>query len=239
MGQSLCQEVNVAKAICDFVPVDKSEKLGIKEGKEAIEYGVAGVPVVCEEKVIQVRDYGVVGAPVDSEDKHTYDSFASRIVFLDVDGVLNSKKTRRLRFREDYAVMGLDDAPSPEMVDNLVYIVEQTCAEIVLSSTWRLLQNKCDEIEQVLGARGLKLRGLTPDHKQDGGTGSRVDEIFAWLMDNKLDGDKVEAWVALDDLDLRGMDDRLQAANFVRTMDSVGLTRKHAEEAVRKLLAQC
>ena len=57
-----------------------------------------------------------------------------KVIFLDVDGVLNTKysKSRCGRF------IGIDK----DKVAQLKRIVDETDAEIVLSSTWRLGYNK-------------------------------------------------------------------------------------------------
>ena len=62
-----------------------------------------------------------------------------------------------------------------------------------------------------------------------------MDEILQWMQQPEL---AVEAWIALDDMNLMKMNSKLDAAHFVRTDDAVGLTRDKAEEAITKLLAQ-
>ena len=144
------------------------------------------------------------------------------LLFLDVDGVLNSQATR-----EDG-----DHLPAPMLLDNLARIVECTGTQIVLSSTWREREHTLRAVELALASRQLTLLSSTPDLTT---TGDRVDEILQWMQQPEL---AVEAWIALDDMNLMKMNSKLDAAHFVRTDDAVGLTRDKAEEAITKLLAQ-
>jgi len=52
-----------------------------------------------------------------------------KIIFLDIDGVLNVIP----QGRDKYGMIF-----HPEFVENLKYIIEQTNAKIVISSSWRI-----------------------------------------------------------------------------------------------------
>ena len=71
-----------------------------------------------------------------------------RLLFLDVDGVLNSSESRArnydARASQGGEPAGLDgiDAPDGAMCDFLADIVRRTGARVVLSSTWRLEPHK-------------------------------------------------------------------------------------------------
>jgi hypothetical protein len=154
---------------------------------------------------------------------------AAPVVFLDIDGVLNSCESRATG----------DHDLAPPLVAHLEYLVTATAAEIVLSSTWRLEPLLEQQVRETLAWRGMELRGKTPDMESTG-LGDRVDEIFAWLAEHRggAAAGAAHCFVAIDDLALSAMNPKLAEQHFVRTSDSVGLTREGAEEAVRKLRRQ-
>lgn len=162
------------------------------------------------------------------------DSFGSRlgqnsVVFLDIDGVMNSRETRNAE-SGDCDIHGM---PADAMLDRLARIVQATGAAIVLSSTWRIAEHTRKAAEVSLATRNLSIVGCTPDLEAPC-QGDRVDEIIAWLRG----ATHVDSWVAIDDMDLLAMNSRLDDAHFVRTSDLVGLTDEKAEEATRKLQKQ-
>jgi len=149
------------------------------------------------------------------------------LLFLDVDGVLNSQVTRTIGDDGTWS-----DAPAPELLGRVRLIVDRTGAEVVLSSTWRLEEAKRREVEEALEAQGVRIVGATPDHTV---FGDRVDEIMAWLQASRA---LACPWVAIDDMDLVAMNEQLEERHFVRTDDAVGLTSEKAAEAVEKLLGR-
>uniref|UniRef100_A0A7S4B6R3 Uncharacterized protein n=1 Tax=Chrysotila carterae TaxID=13221 RepID=A0A7S4B6R3_CHRCT len=78
------------------------------------------------------------------------------VVFLDVDGVLNSRATRE----------NGDHDPHPALVAELARLVNECHAHVVLSSTWRL---ETKNFERVSGAL------------QDGLTGPKANEAILKL----------------------------------------------------------
>jgi hypothetical protein len=146
------------------------------------------------------------------------------LLFLDIDGVLNSQQTRE----------GGDHMPAEALLDTLARVVHAASACIVLSSTWRLEEHTNRAVQLALACHQLRLIGSTPDLAI---YGDRVDEILSWIRTHPEH--RVRAWVALDDMDLTAMNPKLDAAHFVRTDDTVGLTDQKADEAIRKLAAQC
>jgi len=151
------------------------------------------------------------------------DNLAAPIIFCDVDGVLNSRASR-----EDG-----DHMPTAEHLSNLVHAA-QGCT-LVLSSTWRLDPVLAVPLAAVLESVGLRVYSKTPDLEATS-SGDRVDEILLWLREHRAES---LPWVAIDDLDLLAMNPRLVPRNFVRTRDSVGLTRANAEEAISAIRSQC
>jgi len=162
-----------------------------------------------------------------------------KVVFLDVDGVLNCKKSRKMRFDAESGIMLLNDLPAAELMDNLMMLVEQTQCDIVLSSTWRLKGDKIEELRCAFEEKGLTIVGVTPDLSGSKGS-TRVDEILSWLEDECMDATRTptKAWLAIDDMDLQRGNDGLKDINFVHTDNVDGLTFSKAEEAVNKLNEQ-
>merc|ERR1712232_1351935 len=128
----------------------------------------------------------------------------------------------------------MDDAPKPDMIDQIKFIVDQTQSRIILSSTWRLEEKKKNELERALLQKDLTVKGSTPDLAKTK-SGDRVDEIMLWLEMRSAADQSVDAYIVIDDLNLSAMNDRLKETHFVRIDDKVGITRENAEEAVAKL----
>lgn len=149
-----------------------------------------------------------------------------KVIFLDIDGVLNSNRYDRERSPDD--TNNIDETRLPL----LQRIVEQTNARIVLSSSWRKHwdadESLCDEtgkgLNQVFARYGLTIFGKTPVISP----GDRDKEVRAWLSAH--DGD-VEAFVIIDDI-LTGWGDL--SDQLVRTSPRIGrgLENEHVEQAI-------
>ena len=118
-----------------------------------------------------------------------------KVVFLDIDGVLNEEKSRS----RCCGYLGIDD----KKVENLALIIKKTNAAIVLISTWKDDWRKTDKAHQGIMAnyldRKLKKQGLavldkTKSIDENGFHFSRGEGILQYLADNK-----VEKYVILDD----------------------------------------
>lgn len=103
-----------------------------------------------------------------------------KIIFLDVDGVLNTTKSGITRYPVNRPRLRL-----------LKQIVDMTGAEIVLSSTWRRFPDHLQALEKRLSYRGLKIASVTP-YLQNCPRGL---EIQTWLDANP----DVLRYVILDD----------------------------------------
>lgn len=157
------------------------------------------------------------------------------IVFLDVDGVLNSAKWRRMgRPGEHPEARGIDPV-AVAMLEPLVV----TGARFVLSSTWR---SKFDgpgmtKVLSTLGFTGkvIDRTPLDPDVRTQSGlivtTQTRGEQVAAWLAANSGCG----PFVILDDEGDRGwwgaVYDRVLLADF-----EVGLTADLVARAIDLLL---
>ena len=157
-----------------------------------------------------------------------------KIVFLDIDGVLNSMDY----FGRTKDCKGYTEI-NPEKVKLLKEIVDRTGAEIVLSSTWRDLGKRKNEPEHrmytyltdTLKEYGMEIIDHTPYIGHD-----RPKEIRAWL-DNQQDKDI--QFVSLDDdfqeqkYDEVGIGDCIVRTSFYEKYG--GLRREHVEKAVEIL----
>jgi hypothetical protein len=147
-----------------------------------------------------------------------------RILFLDVDGVLNSTRTQLAfgGYPHDFSErdMGRFDPVALALVRKLCDI---TGAVVVLSTTWRL-NFTLEEVEQGLE---LPIVGATPDL---GGDYCRADEIAMWLATAK----GVTHYAIVDDLALDFEDPR-HALRFVQTNEDYGLSVANYRQLFRLL----
>lgn len=163
-----------------------------------------------------------------------------KIIFLDIDGVLNVIGQGRDEFGQCF---------HKHFEDNLRWIIEETGAKIVISSTWRM--SGLSEMQRMWKHRNLagEVIDITPTEVDvvERGTCEFYDqvdrgfEIQQWIDDNN-----VKCYCIIDD-----DNDMLpsQKKNFVRTANNqdhpdcidigYGLTRKCAERVVEILNKTC
>lgn len=130
-----------------------------------------------------------------------------KVIFLDIDGVLNSYRSCTA-----YGAYPSDNTSAEkfdEIAINLIRVACKKCnAEIILSSTWR-----CDENwENLAQTLDLPIVDKTPDNITL--SGSRTLEIEKWLQDNV-----VFEYVIVDDT-------FVNLENFVQTDPEEGLSYK-------------
>ena len=153
-----------------------------------------------------------------------------KILFLDIDGVLNSARydaERRAR-----AMGNVDETRLPL----LRRIVEETGALIVLSTSWRVYWDsdpaRCApewvDIGDLFSAYGLEIYDKTPSYPGN----NRDCEVRDWLIDRK---EAVKSFVILDDMSFGWGDlaDRLVRTSYHRGR---GLGEEHVERAIRLLM---
>lgn len=149
-----------------------------------------------------------------------------KIIFLDIDGVLNSSDYRQ-RMGMDYFSQVIDRRKMPL----LKHIVEETGAEVVLSSTWRKFwnpgENQLDPagqyIHDIFREYGLWIHSKTDVLERAG----RNEEIQAWLARYPY----VDGYVILDDKDF-GWSDALRA-HFVQTdLNGDGLEESQVQRII-------
>lgn len=152
-----------------------------------------------------------------------------KVIFLDVDGVLNSQS---LFERCGEELVPIDE----ENIQYLKAIVDATNAKIVLSSSWRYgwaehsdgVQDWCRLLVDTLQKYQLKIL----DKTEYLSNGRREDEIKDWLEHST---EPVETFVILDDGDYdwyrHGYDKYLVKTDFC----TGGLRQRHAEQAIHIL----
>lgn len=107
-----------------------------------------------------------------------------RIIFLDIDGVLNCELFYKHRTVKSSSIIEYpDNQICKERVSWLNELCESTGAKVVLSSTWRHSGlNYCREVLQRNGAT-FEIIDITPDLRGD--CSVRGNEIYKWIQDNE------------------------------------------------------
>lgn len=140
-----------------------------------------------------------------------------KVIFLDVDGVLNSAQ-------DGYSIRLRTDSH----LKLLQRIVKKTGAKIVLSSSWRIgftpaSRNLLARFKEY----GLELMDCTPELPAS----CRGDEIRQWLTDNVYNYD-IENFVILDDeANMAEFTDK----NLVQTDTNIGLQKQDTVECIKML----
>lgn len=158
-----------------------------------------------------------------------------KVIFLDVDGVLNCIGWLKKHEGESYDQNSIDSSK----VELLAEIIDRTGAKVVLSSTWRHIRGHdenprypmFDYLVDTLRKCDIEIMDYTPLINDD-----RPKEIRAWLNDAPFE---IESFVSLDD-DFREKDYQKQGIfrRLIHTtywdMDG-GLKQEHVERAVKLL----
>lgn len=141
-----------------------------------------------------------------------------KVIFLDVDGVLNDAYTKRLT-KAGFTFVDKDK------ILLLKHIVDKTGAKVVLSSDWRYDENDpdLDELQIELSKFGIFIFDFTPIHTSN----YRGSEIQEWLYNHP----NVLNFVILDDRN--DMEPNMEY--LVQTSFDRGLTAELAAEAIQIL----
>ena len=143
-----------------------------------------------------------------------------KIIFLDIDGVLVPQKRQHDTQAEWY---GNKAYPfDRDCVNLLNEILEQTSAEIVLTSNWQFEFTDTEMIEKIFRFNGV---AKTPIDYSGGYGNDKPSDIANFINENEI-----ETFVILDDLDLSELGD-----NFVQIDPMYGLTENDADTAVKLL----
>ena len=164
-----------------------------------------------------------------------------KIIFLDIDGVLNSVNGMMKKGKDDF----WNDNPTEESIHWLNKIIEHTKAKVVISSTWR--QNVCSTMMwRFLALLGFKGEVIDNTPRLQGC--KRGTEIQAWLSvyqdkletygansnwNTRADG-PIESFVILDD----DSDMSHLMKHLVKCDTKFGLTENEALKAIEHLNAK-
>jgi hypothetical protein len=140
-----------------------------------------------------------------------------KVIFLDIDGVMNCQEEMLAMLKQNPKNRSDVSLPSPTKCKLLKQLVDETGAEIVLSSSWRLSLTAIQNIIDIFRPYGLRLDGFTqecvsqikfkgtkyenikPKHTHKGWEGSYIEdrgaEIAYWLLRHP----EVTNFVILDD----------------------------------------
>lgn len=153
-----------------------------------------------------------------------------RLIFLDIDGVLNSQQWMMRQPKTCNFLREVDR----DAVALLTELVQRTGANIVVSSSWRIIHS-LSNIRGVLHTAGfphpvpiIAKTPRLPSRDHEGRRLYRGDEIQAWLDAYK---EPIESFVILDD----DSDMAHLAPRLVQTSNLWGLEREHVERAVALL----
>lgn len=145
-----------------------------------------------------------------------------KILFLDIDGVLNSKDYAQ-KLDHPMVINGNGEFPDidPEAMERLNYIIKETNCNIVLTSGWRYFPN----IKEHLVECGLCKPVMDVTIVSDN---SRAYEIYYYLLNTNC-----KQFVIVDDNDFELS--KNFPFNFVQTSFQSGLTDILKEKIINKL----
>lgn len=170
-----------------------------------------------------------------------------KVVFLDIDGVMNHYVSH-----EEYESHSVDQMDIyDEHLSLLGRIIDETNAEIVLTSSWRVFPSSLSTVMDRLASFGMHLRGITDegvdkvtlksltDVKQVrlswndvGRVDDRGAEILLWSYKHR---DALEKAVVFDD-ETKDIEPYLNNDIFlIKTDYARGLTEELADKAIRIL----
>jgi hypothetical protein len=145
-----------------------------------------------------------------------------KLIFLDIDGVMNSWFSVVSDKHESLAF-------DPKAVENLKYILDKTAAKIVVSSTWRIGETVETLKDRIFSHYGLEsyIIGVTPAYTETP-RGLEIADYLAGFYNVKID-----SFVILDD----DSDMVSLKKHHVRMNEKYGLTKKDAERVIEILMA--
>lgn len=155
----------------------------------------------------------------------------SKVIFLDVDGVLNSKRfaeyctnNEGLKNWWSYGLL------EQELLFNLYHIVKTfPDCHIVLCSSWRISSHHKELLDRQLALYGMGVYGTTTANPKMG----RGQQIMEWVYNHE----DVDNFVVLDDdNDIRDYPPETEVSkHLVWVSFLTGLTAENADEAIRIL----
>ena len=151
----------------------------------------------------------------------------NKLIFGDIDGVLNGRNTKD-------TVIGSDgrkyDGIEPDMMNRLKRIIDATDANIIVSSTWRLHEEFMDHLEKKLGKYNTRIKGQTPTcYRNFGSYSERWEEIKRWFDENT----HPDNYIILDDIDYRMKENF--GDHYFQTDVNIWLTDEIADKCIEFL----
>lgn len=131
------------------------------------------------------------------------------IIFLDIDGVLNTQNSINMqlsenkgRYNEDISAFLYDF--DQEAVGNLKDLIKDSNGKIVITSNWRLNEVLMEELLDQFDKNDISreiIIGQTPDLQSEVTDNLRANEIKEWLSAFQ---DEINSFVIIDDIDDMG-----------------------------------
>ena len=142
----------------------------------------------------------------------------TKIVFLDIDGVLNTQGDKNL----------IENTFEKYKLNNLINLILNTNSSLVIISDRRLIKEERDTIEKVFDEYEIIVNYLNYErtHKK------RSDEILFYLSNHEC-----ENYVILDDVDLGYSEDEELSSHFINTYIG-GFTKYYLKKAIELLNAK-
>lgn len=149
-----------------------------------------------------------------------------KVIFLDVDGVLNSGEGLKQHINNNgfnglLEYSEIEDKP----LKLLQEIIEKTSAKIVVSSSWKNNKRLYEKLERRMKDCGMEIYDITPSIGIENRKGY---EIKRWL-----DNNEVENFVILDDES--DMCEYTDSGQFIHTAHKHGLTEELKDKAIEVL----
>ena len=144
-----------------------------------------------------------------------------KVIFLDMDGVLNNSHTGFGGFTNEFTKANINW--NEECLARLKKIVDATDAKIVISSTWRLFFpiSWFKRAFHIYGWDNVPIVGVTGEDEM----GSREKEIQLWIATAPF---SISSYISLDDYPVKN-------SRLIQTSIDAGLQDVHVERAVAAL----
>ena len=155
-----------------------------------------------------------------------------KLIFLDIDGVLNSERYIKAEHARTGKCMG---GSTVEMIDlsalrELERICFETGARIVVSSCWRIGRT-VEELRKIFDDASFSMPERIIDRTPSHDRGTRGEEIAKWFEEDWITPD---SFIILDD----SSDMKPYRTHLVKTNWKTGLTSAIADRAIAKLKEQ-
>jgi len=238
------------KASVEAAKKQQAERERVKAAKEAGDslYGNMPQPELADEVLLKARQEAAEQREKSAKLSKLPPEDRSKVVFLDVDGVLRPARAGGFDVVEADSATRVDTSDFfPSAVKALRHIMERTGAILVLSSEWRRSEALSSSLSEFFEKNRMRAYSsitstkLKLDSSPDplrSFADRRAREISQWLSENEAGS---AGWVVLDDINLALADEARKAAtkimspHLVQTWPLCGLTMGNAKTAVRIL----